>query len=143
MFQSALFKVDRKRMMLRVYHGGKKKIAVQHRRTLEEVFYITYIMYMRYVNPITKSRCEIEEAMNYLLALRVEYLNGLEYPAEKILCSILTMASHRAGKGPVSTFLVRQKSRRVEIVFDIFRQTVRWLSGAILRWRLCLRDLFR
>ena len=44
-----------------------------HTRTLEEIFYITYIMYTRYVNPVTESRCEIEEAMNYLLALRKEY----------------------------------------------------------------------
>ena len=44
-----------------------------HKRTLEEVFYIAYILYARYVNPATQSRCEIEEAMNYLLALRKEY----------------------------------------------------------------------
>ena len=44
-----------------------------HKRTLEEVFYIAYILYTRYVNPATQSRCEIEEAMNYLLALRKEY----------------------------------------------------------------------
>ena len=44
-----------------------------HTRTLEEMFYIAYIMYSFYVNPKTKSRCEIEEAMDYLLALRAEY----------------------------------------------------------------------
>ena len=44
-----------------------------HKRTLEEVFYIAYIMYTRYVSPRTQSRCEIEDAMNYLLDLRTEY----------------------------------------------------------------------
>lgn len=44
-------------------------------RTLEEVFYIAYIMYSYYVNPRTNSRCEIEEAMDYLLNLRDEYFS--------------------------------------------------------------------
>lgn len=44
-----------------------------NKRTLEEIFYITYIMYSYYVNPDKKSRCEIEEAMDYLLNLRKEY----------------------------------------------------------------------
>ncbi len=44
-------------------------------RTLEEVFYLTYITYSYYVNPETKKRCEIEEAMDYLLELRDEYFN--------------------------------------------------------------------
>ncbi|MBO5948088.1 hypothetical protein J6Q66_04560 [bacterium] len=44
-----------------------------NKRTLEEVFYIAYIMYSHYVNPNKKCRCEIEEAMDYLLKLRDEY----------------------------------------------------------------------
>ncbi len=44
-------------------------------RTLEELFYIAYIMYTYYVNPDRKCRCEIEEAMDYLLNLREEYQN--------------------------------------------------------------------
>lgn len=44
-----------------------------NKRTLEEVFYIAYIMYSYYVNPDKKCRCEIEEAMDYLLNLREEY----------------------------------------------------------------------
>ena len=44
-------------------------------RTLEEIFYIFYIMYTYYVNPDKKCRCEIEEAMDYLLKLRDEYFN--------------------------------------------------------------------
>jgi len=54
-----------------------------HRRTLEEVFYIAYIMYSRYVNPATKTRCEIEEAMNYLLTLRAEYFEEFN-----VLCEL-------------------------------------------------------
>lgn len=42
-------------------------------RTLEEVFYIAYIIYSHYVNPDTGKQCEIEEAMEYLLKLREEY----------------------------------------------------------------------
>lgn len=42
-------------------------------RTLEEMFYIAYIMYSYYVNPETKVQCEIEDAMDYLLKLRGEY----------------------------------------------------------------------
>ncbi len=42
-------------------------------RSLEEIFYIAYIMYSFYVNPQRKCRCEIEEAMDYLLELRDEY----------------------------------------------------------------------
>lgn len=44
-------------------------------RTLEEVFYIAYIMYSHYVNPEKNCRCEIEEAMDYLLKLREEYFS--------------------------------------------------------------------
>lgn len=44
-------------------------------RTLEEIFYIAYIMYSHYVNPEKKCRCEIEEAMDYLLKLREEYFS--------------------------------------------------------------------
>jgi len=44
-------------------------------RSLEELFYISYILYNKYVNPETKQQCEIEEAMDYLLKLREEYWN--------------------------------------------------------------------
>ena len=43
------------------------------KRTLEEVFYIVYIMYSKYVNPKNINRCEIEEAIFSLLKLREEY----------------------------------------------------------------------
>ena len=42
-------------------------------RTLEEIFYIAYIMYSYYVNPDTNTRCEIEDALEYLLKIRNEY----------------------------------------------------------------------
>lgn len=47
-----------------------------NKRTLEEVFYIAYIVYSYYVNPDKNCRCEIEEAMEYLLKLRGEYFSS-------------------------------------------------------------------
>lgn len=47
-------------------------------RTLEEVFYIAYILYSHYVNPEKGCRCEIEDAIEYLLKLRDEYFNSKE-----------------------------------------------------------------
>ena len=44
-----------------------------NKRTLEEIFYITYINYSYYVNPEKEERCEIEEAIDYLIKLRREY----------------------------------------------------------------------
>lgn len=43
-------------------------------RTLEEIFYITYILYSKYVNPIKQSECQIEDAIDYLLDLRKKYI---------------------------------------------------------------------
>lgn len=56
-------------------HDRQKCARRTNTRTLEEVFYIAYIMYTYYVNPDKQCRCEIEEAMDYLLKLREEYLN--------------------------------------------------------------------
>lgn len=47
-----------------------------NKRSLEEIFYIAYIMYSYYVNPEKQCRCEIEEAMDYLLKLREEYFKN-------------------------------------------------------------------
>ena len=44
-----------------------------NKRSLEEIFYIAYILYSYYVNPETGKQCEIEEAMDYLIRLRAEY----------------------------------------------------------------------
>ncbi len=45
----------------------------KNKRSPEEIFYITYIMYSWYVNPGKGTRCEIEEAMQLLIELRREY----------------------------------------------------------------------
>ncbi|MDR1460680.1 MAG: glycosyltransferase [Campylobacteraceae bacterium] len=44
-----------------------------HTRSIEELFYIAYIIYSYYVNPKTQTRCEIEDAIKYLIELRDEY----------------------------------------------------------------------
>lgn len=44
-----------------------------NKRSLEEIFYLAYILYSYYINPETKQVCEIEDAMDYLLDLREEY----------------------------------------------------------------------
>ena len=62
-------------------HDRQKCERRTNTRTLEEVFYIAYIMYSYYVNPDKKCRCEIEEAMDYLLKLRDEYFR--EYDIRK------------------------------------------------------------
>ena len=56
-------------------------------RSLEEIFYIAYIMYSYYVNPEKKCRCEIEEAMDYLLKMRKVHeteITSLKTKKEKI-----------------------------------------------------------
>ena len=44
-------------------------------RTLEEVFYIAYIIYSRYINPEKRGVCEIEDAIDYLLEAREKYFS--------------------------------------------------------------------
>ena len=44
-----------------------------NKRTLEEMFFITYIMYSYYVNPLKEEQCEIEDAIDYLIKLRKQY----------------------------------------------------------------------
>ena len=44
-----------------------------NRRTLEEVFYIFYVLYTRWVDVETGKPCTIDKAMDNLLALRAEY----------------------------------------------------------------------
>ena len=41
------------------------------KRSIEEIFYFAYIVYSRYMNPETGQRCEIEEAIEYLVNLRL------------------------------------------------------------------------
>lgn len=61
-------------------HDRQKCERRTNTRTLEEMFYIAYIIYSYYVNPDKQCRCEIEEAMDYLLTLRKEYF---EFKGEK------------------------------------------------------------
>ncbi len=44
-----------------------------NRRTLEEVFYIFYVLYTKWINPDTNKRCTIDESIDYLIRLRDEY----------------------------------------------------------------------
>ena len=48
------------------------------RRSLEEIFYIAYILCSHYINPETGRRCEIEAAMAYLLKLREQSFREFE-----------------------------------------------------------------
>ncbi len=43
------------------------------RRTVEELFYYSYVWYSHYVNPKTNKACSIDEAVDYLLEKRDEY----------------------------------------------------------------------
>ncbi len=45
----------------------------KNKRTVEEIFYIAYILYSYYVSPEKKGLCEIEEAIEFLLKERKEY----------------------------------------------------------------------
>lgn len=47
----------------------------QKKRTLEELFFIVYVQYAFYCNPITKKSCDIFEAMEVLKNLRDEYFS--------------------------------------------------------------------
>ena len=50
------------------------------KRSLEEIFYFAYIWYSHYVNPVSGSSCEIEEALQHLTDLRKEYFNQYDVP---------------------------------------------------------------
>jgi capsular polysaccharide export protein len=54
-----------------------RQVCERRTRThsIEGLFYITYIMYSYYVNPKTQTRCEIEDAIKYLIDIRDEYNN--------------------------------------------------------------------
>lgn len=50
----------------------------RRKRTLEEIFYMAYIMYSKYVSYKTETVCEIEEVIDDILELREEYWNSCE-----------------------------------------------------------------
>jgi capsular polysaccharide export protein len=43
-------------------------------RTIEEVFFFTYIIYSHYVNPKTKKECTLEDAIDFLIEKRKEFV---------------------------------------------------------------------
>jgi glycosyltransferase involved in cell wall biosynthesis len=45
----------------------------QRKLSIEELFYISYILYCNYVNPETKTICEVEEVIDYLLKIKNIY----------------------------------------------------------------------
>jgi len=48
------------------------------KRSVKEVFIAAYMLYSRYVNPVTGKRCDILEALDYLeRRTRMEKHNGL------------------------------------------------------------------
>jgi glycosyltransferase involved in cell wall biosynthesis len=52
------------------------KIPLPRRKrklSIEELFYISYILYCNYVNPETQAICEIEEGIDYLLKIKKMY----------------------------------------------------------------------
>lgn len=48
----------------------------KRKRSLEEVFAITYLKYCLYQNPETGKRCTIEEALDYILRQREKFFKG-------------------------------------------------------------------
>ena len=50
------------------------------KRSLEELFYITNILYAGYVNPETRKACEMEEIIDYLLEMRARFFEEFGVP---------------------------------------------------------------
>lgn len=56
-----------------IFETSAMKKRRSQKRSLEELFYFSYIWYSHYVNPEQKCPCEIETAIDYLLKRRDEY----------------------------------------------------------------------
>ena len=56
-----------------VTHDKQKNARRTRTRSIEEIFYIAYIMLSVYYNPETNETCEIEEAIDYLIEKRESY----------------------------------------------------------------------
>ncbi len=56
-------------------HDRQKNPRRTRTRTLEEVFYIFYVLYTRWYNPDTGKPCAIDEAIGWLLNVRDEWRN--------------------------------------------------------------------
>lgn len=65
-------------------HDRQNCVRRTHQRTLEEVFYIAYIMYSYYIDPRKQAVCEIEDVMDYLLELRAEYFEKFNINYERL-----------------------------------------------------------
>ena len=56
----------------------KDRLKTQRRtrkRSIEEIFYVAYILMTQYINPKTNTPCEIEQAIDYLIEMRERYFN--------------------------------------------------------------------
>ena len=61
----------------------QRNIRRRNKRSLEEIFYITYIMYTHYISPITKDLCSLNEALDYIIDTRESYFNERKIRYEK------------------------------------------------------------
>tara|TARA_Y100001960_G_C14776781_1_gene883730 strand:+ start:177 stop:1319 length:1143 start_codon:yes stop_codon:yes gene_type:complete len=59
-------------------HDAQKLERRTKQRSLEEIFYIAYIMFSIYINPKTNKPCEIEDAIDFLIDLRYQYFKEQE-----------------------------------------------------------------
>lgn len=48
------------------------------KRTLEEIFYLTYIKYSRYIHPLLLRRCEIEDTIEYIIKTRNSFFQDFK-----------------------------------------------------------------
>jgi capsular polysaccharide export protein len=59
-------------------HDAQKLERRTKQRSLEEIFYIAYIMFSIYINPKTNKPCEIEDAIDFLIESRNKYFKEQE-----------------------------------------------------------------
>lgn len=58
----------------RKYYPALNRRKTQH--SVEEIFYTAYIKYSRYINPLSRKVCSIEEAMTYILQMRNKFFSN-------------------------------------------------------------------
>ena len=64
-------------------HDAQRKELRVNRRSLEEVFYIFYVLYTHWIDIETGAPCSIDRAIDNLLVLRAEYRAILARAAEE------------------------------------------------------------
>ena len=79
------------------------------KRSIEEIFYITYIIYSYYINPETEKHIEIEEAIDYLIKLRVEYSDYLQNG--KKVCE--NIKSKQSAKDKIYKYISEHSDERI------------------------------